>query len=92
MRVSLTLRNLANATVAHVHGGPGGFAGVAPPLVQIAVGNYTNGIFVMTPGACSAITSGNGYINVHTAAYPAGLWMLGGGGGLRVGVGWVSMG
>lgn len=72
VRVSLTLRNLANATVAHVHGGPGGFAGVAPPLVQIAVGNYTNGIFVMTPGACSAITSGNGYINVHTAAYPAG--------------------
>ena len=70
--MSLVLRNLVGVTAAHVHGGPGGFAGSAPPLVQIAVGNYSNGVFVMEPGDCAFIAAGNAYLNVHTAANPAG--------------------
>jgi hypothetical protein len=77
VRVSMQLFGVGNATVAHIHGGPGGFAGVAAPLttIPIATSAYLNGVFIIPPASasCTTLLSGNAYLNVHTEAHPAGM-------------------
>lgn len=58
-----------NPTAAHFHGPaePGKNAGVAVPIPSIASGEAT-----LTDAQAADMTAGQWYVNVHTAANPAG--------------------
>ena len=58
-----------NPTAAHFHGPaePGKNAGVAAPIPSIASGEAT-----LTDAQAADMTAGQWYVNVHTAANPAG--------------------
>jgi hypothetical protein len=60
-------------TAAHIHGpaGPGANAGVLIPFTNVGGGTIT-GEAKITPEQLAQLTSGQWYVNLHTAAHPAG--------------------
>jgi hypothetical protein len=62
----MTLYDIENVTVAHIHGALGAFASTGGVLTAITYGNYTNGQFVLEGDDCALVTTGNAYVNVHT--------------------------
>ena len=60
-------------TAAHIHGpaGPGQNAGVLIPFTNVGAGTIT-GEAKITPEQLAQLTSGQWYVNLHTAARPAG--------------------
>lgn len=62
------------ATVAHIHEAPAGANGpVIVPLMQTSAGMFAvpDGT-MLTPPQYASYQAGNLYVNVHSAAYPAG--------------------
>ena len=61
------------ATAAHIHGpaGPGQNAGVVVPFTNVGSSPIT-GQVKLTPEQFNQLSSGQWYVNVHTAAHPAG--------------------
>jgi hypothetical protein len=61
------------ATAAHIHGpaGPGQNAGVVVPFPNAGSSPIT-GQIKLTPEQFTQLSSGQWYVNVHTAAHPAG--------------------
>ena len=62
------------ATVAHIHGpaAPGVNAGVLFPLDVDAATTSVSGEFTLTEDQLAELADGLYYVNVHSAAYPAG--------------------
>jgi hypothetical protein len=61
------------ATAGHIHGpaGPGANAGVLIPFTNVGGGTIT-GEAKITPEQLAQLTSGQWYVNLHTAANPGG--------------------
>ena len=61
------------ATAAHIHGpaGPGQNAGVVVPFTNVGTSPFS-GQVKLTPEQYNQLSSGQWYVNVHTAAHPAG--------------------
>jgi hypothetical protein len=60
-------------TAAHIHGpaGPGQNAGVVIPFTNVGAATIT-GEARLTPEQLGQLTSGQWYVNLHTAAHPGG--------------------
>lgn len=73
LRWKLTYSGLTGAaTMAHFHGPalPGSNAGVVVPFANAA--SPSEGQATLTPAQVTDLTAGKWYVNVHTAAHPAG--------------------
>jgi glucose/arabinose dehydrogenase len=71
--VSLRFRGLSAAeTVAHIHG-PAAAGRTAPPAFDLpSTGDFTDFKITLTPQQVSDLKAGLFYVNVHSAAFPAG--------------------
>ena len=70
----VTHRGLSGpVTGAHIHGpaGPGQNAGILVPFDNVGA-NPITGQFRITPEQLGQLSSGQWYVNLHTAAHPAG--------------------
>ncbi len=74
MTYTLTVANLTGpAQAAHIHLGPVGVAGpVVLPLLVPSTGTSVSGTVTLDAKAMADLTAGTLYVNVHTAANPAG--------------------
>ncbi len=61
--------DLVGQTAAHLHAGPAGDTGGV--ALSLPVGSINMLVLPITLGLVPQLLSGNIYINVHTAAYPA---------------------
>ena len=61
------------ATASHIHGpaGPGQNAGVVVPFTNVGTSPFSGEVRI-TPEQFNQLSSGQWYVNVHTAAHPAG--------------------
>lgn len=61
-------------TLAHVH--VGGLFATGAPLITLPVGSFSRFVTAIAPSSLADLITGDTYINIHTAAYPAGEFSL----------------